>query len=273
MVRIVAKEDRITLVIEGLPEDEGRVRVNTFLSEVQSFAAALAKIDRETNNGKPASYFEIAELSFQSPVRVAFEARPVSGANPFVGRAVLERLNFIADEINSSRILTGLDADLLEDIRALARPVGKSVKSATVLFNGHELDLTPRVATRVDEALAIEDECEGFIEGKLEQINVHQNANTFHIYPEVGPKKVTCYFPAKLYDDAVAAVGRRVEITGMLKYRLNANFAHQIAVSEIVAFPPENEIPDWDDLRGRAPDATGKLSSEAFVRELRDGWR
>ena len=30
---------------------------------------------------------------------------------------------------------------------------------------------------------------------------------------------------------------------------------------------------DWDDLRGCAPDATGVLTSEAFVRELRDGWR
>lgn len=29
---------------------------------------------------------------------------------------------------------------------------------------------------------------------------------------------------------------------------------------------------DWDDLRGRAPGATGALSSEAFVRELRDDW-
>lgn len=31
-------------------------------------------------------------------------------------------------------------------------------------------------------------------------------------------------------------------------------------------------LPDWDDLRGLAPDATGTLSSEDFVRELRDGW-
>lgn len=31
--------------------------------------------------------------------------------------------------------------------------------------------------------------------------------------------------------------------------------------------------PDWDDLRGRAPGATGDQSSEAFVRRLRDGWR
>jgi hypothetical protein len=32
-------------------------------------------------------------------------------------------------------------------------------------------------------------------------------------------------------------------------------------------------LPDWDDLRGCAPDATGALSSEAFVRELREEWR
>lgn len=45
------------------------------------------------------------------------------------------------------------------------------------------------------------------------------------------------------------------------------------AVTRIEAYAPEHELPDWDDLRGRAPDATGDMSSEAFVRELRDGWR
>ena len=95
----------------------------------------------------------------------------------------------------------------------------------------------------------------------------------WHIYPEIGPRKLTCYFPAKLYDDAVSAVGRKVEITGTLQYRARADWPHMITVREIEAFPPESELPDWDDLRGRAPDATGGLPSEVFVRELRDGWR
>lgn len=29
---------------------------------------------------------------------------------------------------------------------------------------------------------------------------------------------------------------------------------------------------DWDDVRGIAPDATGDLSSEEFIRRLRDEW-
>ena len=40
-----------------------------------------------------------------------------------------------------------------------------------------------------------------------------------------------------------------------------------------VMFSTEADLPAWEELRGRAPDATGNLSSEAFVRELRDGWR
>jgi len=36
----------------------------------------------------------------------------------------------------------------------------------------------------------------------------------------------------------------------------------------------EKDTPDWDDLRGCAPEATGDLSSEDFVRKLRDeDWR
>lgn len=34
----------------------------------------------------------------------------------------------------------------------------------------------------------------------------------------------------------------------------------------------ESETPDWEDLRGVAPNATGDKSSEAFIRDLRDGW-
>ncbi len=51
------------------------------------------------------------------------------------------------------------------------------------------------------------------------------------------------------------------------------NRAIPLDVGKIEAFPPESDLPDWEDLRGRAPDATGDLSSEAFVRELRSGWR
>lgn len=43
-------------------------------------------------------------------------------------------------------------------------------------------------------------------------------------------------------------------------------------VSATVEEGPSPSETEWEDLRGRAPDATGHLTSEAFVRRLRDGW-
>lgn len=268
----MAEDDRITLIIEGLPEDEGQVRLGVFLSQLQNFSATLTKLDRDANHGKSATVFHIAELSYRSPIRVVLEpqARP---KQPYMGPAILESLERVTVALTNGHDLAGVDADLLEDIRRMTQPIGKTVKNAAFSFRGQTFALTQEVGSKVDLALAVDEECEGSIEGRLEQINLHQGANIFHIYPLVGPPKVTCKFPARLYDDAVGAVGRQVEVFGTLHYRAGASFTHQIAVTAIEALPFDSELPDWDDLRGRAPDATGALSSEDFVRELRDGWR
>lgn len=268
----MADDDRITLIIEGLPEDDGQVRFGAFMNQLQHLSGTITKLDREASDGKLATLYRIAELSYKSPVRIVLEPQALP-KHPYVGRAIVESLVRVTAALENGSDLSGLDADLLEDIRGLAKPVGKTVANVTLLFNDHRFDLTPKILTKVDEALAIDEECEGAIEGMLEQINLHHGANVFYIYPEVGPRKITCNFPAKLYDDAVAAVGRRVEIYGTMHYRSGATFPHQVAVTAIEPFQPDSELPDWDDLRGRAPDITGGLSSEAFIRELRDGWQ
>jgi hypothetical protein len=268
----MAEENQIELVIEGLPEDGGRVRFSAFISELQSLSAAISRLDRDANEGRAGSYFRIVELSYNSPVRVVLEAQPM-GHDPHIGYMLTQSLERAAGALGGSGDLLAMDAELLEDFRNLARPVGKNVRTAALLFNSTRLDLTQEIVQRVDNALAITEECEGAVEGMLEQINVHLGANTFHIYPDVGPRKVACNFPFHLYDDAVSAVGRRVEISGTLRYRARAQFPHQIVVSEIDAYAPLSDLADWEDLCGRAPDATGGISSEAFVRELRDGWR
>lgn len=268
----MADSDRITLMIEGLPEDDGQVRLGAFMSQLQNLSATITKLDREANDGRPATYYRIAELSYAGPVRVVLEPQRLP-KHAYMGAAVIEGLERVTAALENGGDLSGVDADLLEDIRALTKPVGKSVKSAALVFRDRTFELSERVGSKVDVALALDEECEGSVQGMLEQINLHHGANVFHIYPEIGARKVTCRFPASLYDEAVAAVGRRVEVFGTLHYRSGASFAHQVAVRGIEALSSESELPDWDDLRGRAPDATGSLSSEAFVRELRSGWR
>jgi hypothetical protein len=271
MVEITETSERITLIIEGLPEDAGRVRFATFMAQLQSLNAMLGRLDRDANEGMATTYFEIAELSYSGPIRVVLEPKQLPRQR-YSGGVLIQNLNRVMGALENDADISGVDADLLDDLRGLARPVGRTVKYAALVFNGGTFELTENIVTKLDAALAVEEESDGSLDGMLEQINVHMGANTFHIYPGIGPKKVTCHFPGKLYDDAVAAVGKRVEVFGALKYRSGANFPHQIAVSDIDVFPPDSELPDWDDLRGRAPHATGGVSSEAFIRGLRDVW-
>lgn len=269
MVKVMTKVNRITLILEGVPEAEGRIRFNTFLNELQSLSSALGRISRDAADDKPTTVFQIEELSYNSPMRVV--VAPAPGYEQ-IASLVLQRFDAVADAVTSGTSLDSFDADLLGDMRGLAKPIGKQLKYATLLINDKQFELTDAVTRRVDAALSIDEECIGFIEGRLEQINIHDGANTFHIYPDIGARKVACHFPNSLLDDAIYAVGRRVEVNGTLKYRHGASFPYEITVAAIDPFPPEDELPTWDDLRGRALDATGGLSSEAFVRELRDVW-
>ena len=67
---------RLALKVEGLPRDDGQVRLSVFLSELQLFAAALRKFDALVSGGSPANLFRIVDLSYSSPATVAIEALP-----------------------------------------------------------------------------------------------------------------------------------------------------------------------------------------------------
>ena len=112
----MAEDDRITLIIEGLPEDEGQVRLGVFMSQLQSLSATITKLDREANQGKPATVFRIAELSYSSPIRIVLEPQPIP-AQPYVGPAIVASLERVTTALANGDDLSGLDADLLEDIR------------------------------------------------------------------------------------------------------------------------------------------------------------
>ena len=48
----MAENVQIELINERLPEHEGRIRLNTFLAQLHPLDAMLARLNRETNDGK-----------------------------------------------------------------------------------------------------------------------------------------------------------------------------------------------------------------------------
>lgn len=126
---------------------------------------------------------------------------------------------------------------------------------------------------KLGNARRLEEKVISTIDGKLEQINIHNNANTFKIYPSLpGVTSVSCKFPQDLLEHVQGALGSFVSVSGECFYRPDAPFPYKITVQEMRALPPSSELPSLSELRGIAPEATGGKSSEQFVRELRDRW-
>jgi hypothetical protein len=119
----MADGNRITFIVEGFPEDEGRLRLSAFVNELQNLSATITRIDRETHHGRPANYFRIAELSYGNPARIVLEPH-ATGREPCTGHIVIESLERVREAFANGTDLDEIDADLLADIGRLAKPVG-----------------------------------------------------------------------------------------------------------------------------------------------------
>jgi hypothetical protein len=266
-----AMEKRITFTMEGLPDEDGHVRLSDFLIELENLESVLRKTDRLLSPGRePSVYYRIVGLSTASPATVVIEAHP---KEPDIDRgpAVVERTLSLLSSIERGEAPRRMDYALLESVRNLVTPIGKTLASVSVVSNGTTLKITPEYRAKVDLLMAPEEVQPSFVRGMLEYINIHGSQKVFRIYPDVGPTKLTCHFPEDLKSAAIAAIGKYVEVRGVFKYKAVAHFAHEVEVREIKVLPADDEIPAFESLTGSAPDLTGGLSSVDFVRTIRRG--
>ena len=121
-------------------------------------------------------------------------------------------------EIESGEVPDFLDRPILQDMRNLAAPIGGKIGGARLRVGEVVIDLSETFAKRIELSLAGEEIAFGSVEGRLEQINIHEGANNFSIYPDFGAAKVQCHFGSDLLDKAVSAVNQIVSVSGRLKY-------------------------------------------------------
>ncbi len=264
----------ISLTIQGAPEEDGHVRLSDFLRELQLLASSLKKLDASLAGSKTAlSTYRVVGLSHGSPANVILEARPRKMKDGLEGPAdvqdkVLARYFEIINHIEEEGVLPPGAPEAVEeflaDVRSLADPVGKTLAKAHIESAGRRVDLGPRLVSQIARALAPDESSPGFVRGKLEWINIHASANTFHIYPDIGPYKVTCRFSSELRESVLAGVDRFVEVRGILQYRAHAAYAHLIDVQGIDVLE-EDSPSGLSDLFGIAPDLTRGLPIGEFL--------
>lgn len=268
----VEPTNRLRLVLFGLPSDGGHVRISTFIAEIQLLYSTLRTLDKSLSATRAiATDYRITDLRHSSPALVEVEAVPRKVDQDRARDVVGSFLSLLYGVEKQSIPVGGVDFDALENIKGMTAPIGKTLLGLEVSANGYTFDLDREFRGKIAMLTRIEEEYSGSIRGVIEAINVHDDANEFRIYPDVGPVKVVCSFPRELKTEALAAVGRFVLLTGVLKRKQSARYPHAMTVSKLTVPPSDDEIPSLMALRGALPEITGDLSSLEYVRRLRDG--
>ena len=130
--------------------------------------------------------------------------------------------------------------------------------------------VSKNVKAAVDAFILSETKSVGTVEGRLEFVNIHADQNIFRICSAISPERVTCSFRPDKIEEAREALGRKIRVLGELTCPKGSKFPKTVKVEAIELLPEDGDLPSLMDLRGIAPDITGDLSSEEFVRNLRD---
>lgn len=273
--------EKIALTLEGPDENNGHLELSVFAEKIRHFLDLLNRSVKEISQERVV--FRVVHLSHSSPVTIACE--PVGREAEAASARDMEVTSVAINVIGRNMLCVEeekthhLSHPVLSAMERLAKFRPTKIARAEVRILGSDAEdkriykLDDRFKEHLSDARRIEERVVSTIDGRLERINIHNNANTFGIYPTlpmVSP--VRCTFPQELLEQVLDALGSFVSVSGECFYRPEAPFPYKMNVHDMTVLPPPESLPSLSDLHGIAPSAPGSKSSEQFVRELRDRW-
>lgn len=238
--------DELTLRLEGAlvtPEDLRKA--------VQFFTELLIQVTEETARGveKPLWNMTVREGS------LVFVARPIPsrttektaketirnlrGGIARLGKGEIEIPAFNQKALIATRDLAGLQARQNKiGIQAIQIANG----------DGRIQSLTPTIAEHLKRNLGEYRTAYGSIEGRLQTIS-DRGTYQFVVFDSLTQKGVNCFVPEARFPDAHAAFGKRVGVTGEMKYDKSGKIL-SIRVSEIKIRRDLSDIPEISHFRG-----------------------
>ena len=108
------------------------------------------------------------------------------------------------------------------------------------------------------------------VRGMLESLNVHNDINKFYIYPSIGSNRIECKFDENMFDKIKQGLKHYVNVKGKVFYKSISKYPYKIVADAIDIYPPENELSKLSELRGIEPGLTGDMTTEEFIRSIRE---
>jgi hypothetical protein len=273
--RSVSENLQIAVEFLGLDQEEGHLRLDAFMEELNRIMRSMEQVDRLID-GKESAYFRIIRASHNDgaskPGALEITLAPTRierVKNPVPESRIVAFHHRYFDEL--SKIQEGgapsseIDDDTLKLLDKVADGDGVSYKSLRILNHARSVEIDQIFKRTVHRLLADQVVSNGTLTGALDAMNVHGEGRFwFWIYPSTGPTRVRCHAPAEFRDLITRNPKRIVRVEGAKYYRPNSAHPHKIHVENVELAP---QVEHLNSIRGALRDAgTEPLTAS------RDAW-
>ncbi len=270
---------QIVLQLEGLDTDKGHVRLDALVEELGFLKRSLQTIDRLVDEqGHTAVYYRVVDAKHSSPLTITLEPVKIPSKKgkslPSDKRVQLFHSRYFSElsEIRAGRPpSTDIDNKTLKLFHDLAK--GRKGNFKTMRIQNHEASvmIDDQFEKNVDYFLKESPPSIGTMAGKLEAVNLHEEANTFWIYPSIGTNRVRCKFSSACKEQVRDLLGKVVEVSGKKFYRANSNFPHRVDVDQFCEIT-NNKEDHLIHLRGLTSQNANDRDSVELINSVRNEW-
>jgi hypothetical protein len=238
----VASQDKtnsLTLIITG------EVDLPRLLEAGSAFSRILREVEHGVTGRKRDAVTWIVSAARTKSLELKVTGKPTSAReSPAMVRATLRSVVSGIKKIRAKAQRPAHFSDVaLEETRTLANLASISLRNGKA-----PMPLNQQVAEHIDQLIAPRQTTVGTVVGRLEGLTIHER-RVFVVYEQLTGQRVECSFGPELLEKALAGFGKRVAVYGTIRSRLTGEKVG-INVEEFEIYPPENELPKAEELRG-----------------------
>ena len=249
----------------------GSITLTGFLAQIQDHLRLLQEYDVAISHEKRATLeWLITDVSTGSLI-LDTESRstlPNKDYGPEVIDACFTGWERIEHEGSSPPYLSEEGMNLAR--RIVARIGKEGMTGIAMSAPDRSVTITSRASDNFNQLLPAKDESLGSAEGTLETVSIHRGSR-FMIYHSRTKKAIRCDIPqdSDLLDQAKEALGNRVLVAGLVHTNARGEPV-RVSAETLRVLSDTAALPSIASLGGKYPDLTGDLTTEEYVRSLRD---
>ena len=259
--------DELTIT---LADSDGRVSVETLTKALENALDMLRGVESGFVSSSVTVRWEVVRAKMQSPLCLTIAPRGMGKTGKATGRKIVKACLQGMKEIERTASLPPFfNEDTLEATRKLVKNATSEGALLTFGSNGKEkVTLTDNTVRHIEEIVSKARLYVDFstIEGHLEIVSIHEYLS-FFVWETFTNNKIECHVTEDQFNESVKLLGKRVAVTGRVKYR--NHIPRSIQVETVKVLRGMSELPQPSDIG--SIDITEGKSSEEHVRRMRNG--